>query len=309
MVWDLARAGLKIALAWGWALRVSVLPCSIVRRMQVYRSVGVKMEVHGFVFLFQRTRQRSRVMSEKNAYRILVVDDEQPARQRLRDLLENDSDVGEFIEAENGLDATEIILQKEPDVVFLDVQMPGLDGLGVIDTIGIDRMPVTVFVTAFDQHAVRAFESAALDYVLKPYGDERMEAAFSRAKARLDDEHVREFGQSMLKLLDGRRLDHTFLDRIVIRERDKTDLIRVESIDCIESAGVYVALHVGPERVIHRTALGELIGRLDPRRFVRVHRSTVVNIDSILHMEPATHGEFDLVLRGGQRVHVSRTFR
>ena len=248
-------------------------------------------------------------MSEKNAYRILVVDDEQPARQRLRDLLENDSDVGEFIEAENGLDAIEVIPQKQPDVVFLDVQMPGLDGLGVIDTIGIDRMPVTVFVTAFDQHAVRAFESAALDYVLKPYGDERMEAAFSRAKARLDDEHVREFGQSMLKLLDGRRLDNTFLDRIVIRERDKTDLIRVESIDCIESAGVYVALHVGPERVIHRTALGELIGRLDPRRFVRVHRSTVVNIDSILHMEPATHGEFDLVLRGGQRVHVSRTFR
>lgn len=248
-------------------------------------------------------------MSEKNAYRILVVDDEQPARQRLRDLLENDADVGEFIEAENGLDAIEVILQKQPDVVFLDVQMPGLDGLGVIDTIGIDRMPVTVFVTAFDQHAVRAFESAALDYVLKPYGDERMEAAFSRAKARLDDEHVRAFGQSMLKLLDGRRLDNTFLDRIVIRERDKTDLIRVESIDCIESAGVYVALHVGPERVIHRTALGELIGRLDPRRFVRVHRSTVVNIDSILHMEPATHGEFDLVLRGGQRVHVSRTFR
>ncbi|HWM68313.1 MAG TPA: response regulator [Steroidobacteraceae bacterium] len=248
-------------------------------------------------------------MSEKNAYRILVVDDEQPARQRLRDLLENDADVGEFIEAENGLDAIEVILQKQPDVVFLDVQMPGLDGLGVIDTIGIDRMPVTVFVTVFDQHAVRAFESAALDYVLKPYGDERMEAAFSRAKARLDDEHVRAFGQSMLKLLDGRRLDNTFLDRIVIRERDKTDLIRVESIDCIESAGVYVALHVGPERVIHRTALGELIGRLDPRRFVRVHRSTVVNIDSILHMEPATHGEFDLVLRGGQRVHVSRTFR
>jgi len=248
-------------------------------------------------------------MSEKNAYRILVVDDEQPARQRLRDLLENDSDVGEFIEAENGLDAIEVILQKQPDVVFLDVQMPGLDGLGVIDTIGIDRMPVTVFVTVFDQHAVRAFESAALDYVLKPYGDERMEAAFSRAKARFADEHVRAFGHSMLKLLDGRRLDNTFLDRIVIRERDKTDLIRVESIDCIESAGVYVALHVGPERVIHRTALGELIGRLDPRRFVRVHRSTVVNIDSILHMEPATHGEFDLVLRGGQRVHVSRTFR
>ncbi|RUL62194.1 response regulator transcription factor [Dyella dinghuensis] len=248
-------------------------------------------------------------MSEKRTYRILIVDDEQPARQRLRELMDNDPDVGDIMEVENGLDAVEAILQKQPDVVFLDVQMPGLDGLGVIDTIGIERMPVTVFVTAFDQHAVRAFESAAIDYVLKPYGDERMEAAFARAKARLDDESVRVFGQSMLSLLDGRRQESTYLDRIVIRERDKTNLIRVDSIDCIESAGVYVALHVGDERIIHRAALGELIGRLDPRRFVRVHRSTVVNVDSILHLEPASHGEFDLVLRGGQRVHVSRTFR
>lgn len=248
-------------------------------------------------------------MSERDAYRVLIVDDELPARQRLRELMENDSDVGDIMEAENGLDAVEAILQKRPDVVFLDVQMPGLDGLGVIDTIGIERMPVTVFVTAFDQHAVRAFESAAIDYVLKPYGDERMEAAFSRAKTRLDDRHLREFGQNVLQLLDSHHLDKPFLDRIVIRERDKTDLIRVESIDCIESAGVYVALHVGRERIIHRAALGELVARLDPRRFVRVHRSTVVNIDSIVHLEPATHGEFDLVLRGGHRVHVSRTFR
>jgi len=248
-------------------------------------------------------------MSESHAYRVLIVDDELPARLRLRELMDSDPDVGEMIEAENGLDAVEAILQKQPDVVFLDVQMPGLDGLGVIETIGIERMPVTVFVTAFDQHAVRAFESAAIDYVLKPYGDERMEAAFSRAKARLDDKYVREVGQSVLKLLDNHRVDKPYLDRVVIRERDKTDLIRVESIDCIESAGVYVALHVGSERIIHRAALSELIGRLDPRRFVRVHRSTVVNIDSILHLEPATHGEFDLVLRGGQRVHVSRTFR
>ena len=156
---------------------------------------------------------------------------------------------------------------------------------------------------------MRAFESAAIDFVLKPFGDERMEAAFARAKLRLDDRQVREFGESVLKLLDSRRLDKPFLDRIVIRERDKTELVRVDTIDCIESAGVYVALHVGRERIIHRAALSELIGRLDPRRFVRVHRSTVVNIDSILHLEPASHGEFDVVLRGGHRVHVSRTFR
>lgn len=248
-------------------------------------------------------------MNEKNAYRLLIVDDELPARQRLRELLDNDPDIGEVIEVDNGLDAVETILQQRPDVVFLDVQMPGLDGLGVIDTIGVAQMPVTVFVTAFDQHAVRAFESAALDYVLKPYGDERMEAALARAKARLDDRSVRDFGQNMLQLLDTRRAEGNFLDRIVIRERDKTRLVRVDQIDCIESAGVYVALHVGSERIIHRAALGELIGRLDPQRFVRVHRSTVVNIDSIKHLEPASHGEFDLVLRSGHNVHVSRTFR
>jgi two-component system, LytTR family, response regulator len=248
-------------------------------------------------------------MNEKGTYRVLIVEDEQPARQRLRELLSGDPDVADILEAANGLDAVEAILQKRPDIVLLDVQMPGLDGLGVIDTIGIARMPVTVFVTAFDQHAVRAFESAAIDFVLKPFGDERMEAAFARAKLRLDDKHVREFGESVIKLLDSRRLDKPFLDRIVIRERDKTELVRVDTIDCIESAGVYVALHVGRERIIHRATLGELAGRLDPRRFVRVHRSTVVNIDSILHLEPASHGEFDVVLRGGHRVHVSRTFR
>src|SRR5579863_8891 len=277
--------------------------------MQVSRSVHAKVAARVFVSLYPRARQWHMATSEKPPFRVLIVDDEQPARQRLRELMDSDPDVGEIMEAENGLDAVEAILQKQRDVVFLDVQMPGLDGLGVIDTIGIERMPVTVFVTAFDQHAVRAFESAAIDYVLKPYGDERMEAAFSRSKARLADKYVREFGASVLKLLDNHRLDQPFLDRVVIRERDKTDLIRVESIDCIESAGVYVALHVGRERIIHRAALGELVGRLDPRRFVRVHRSTVVNIDSILHLEPTTHGEFDLVLRGGHRVHVSRTFR
>ena len=248
-------------------------------------------------------------MNERKAYRILVVDDEPPARQRLRELLDSDPDISEITEAQNGHDAVEAILREQPDVVFLDVQMPGLDGLGVIETIGIERMPVTVFVTAFDRHAVRAFESAAIDYVLKPYGDERMEAAFSRAKARLDDKYIREVGQSMLELLDEHRLKKPFLDRVVIRERGKTELIRIETIDCIESAGVYVALHVGNQRIIHRIALGELFGRLDPRRFVRVHRSTVVNIDSILHLEPASHGEFDLILRSGHRVHVSRTFR
>jgi two-component system LytT family response regulator len=200
-------------------------------------------------------------------------------------------------------------LRRRPDLVFLDMQMPGLDGLGVIDAVGVTAMPVTVFVTAFDQHAVRAFESAALDYVLKPYGDARMEAAFTRAKGRIEDVHIRSTWKNMLQLLDGPVTDKPFLDRIVVRDRDRTTLVRVDTIDCIESAGPYVALHVGQERIIHRAALGDLAGRLDPRQFVRVHRSAVVNLQSVMHLEPTTHGEFDAVLRHGQHVHVSRTFR
>lgn len=248
-------------------------------------------------------------MISHDTLRVLVVDDERHARQRLRELLKRHADAIDILEASNGNDAVQMILRDRPDLVFLDVQMPGLDGLGVIDAVGVNAMPVTVFVTAFDQHAVRAFESAALDYVLKPYGDERMEAAFARAKERIEDTHVRDAGRNMLKLLEGRVYGTAFLDRIVVRERDRTDLVRVDTIDCIESAGAYVALHVGRERIIHRAALGDLVGRLDPRHFVRIHRSAVVNIQSVLHLEPTTHGEFDVVLREGQRLHVSRTFR
>jgi two-component system, LytTR family, response regulator len=240
---------------------------------------------------------------------VLVVDDERPARERLREVVDGDPDVATVTEADNGLEAVEAILRDKPDIVFLDVQMPGLDGWGVIESVGAQRMPATVFVTAFDQHALRAFESAAIDYVLKPYGDDRLMAAFARAKGRVDDASMREFSQSILRILDGRRAPGAWLDRIVVRDRGKTTLVRVDTIDCIESAGVYVALHVGKERIIHRTALGDLVARLDPERFVRVHRSAVVNLDSIVHLEPASHGEFDLVLRHGQHVHVSRTFR
>lgn len=241
--------------------------------------------------------------------RILIVDDEAPARQRLVDLLRHDAQVKTLLEASDGKTALTLIQNAEPDLIFLDVQMPELDGLDVIEAIGTDHMPLTIFVTAYDQHAIRAFEANALDYLLKPFTDERWEATMARAKARLDEQSVREFAHGVLRMMSGKPSKHRHLDRLVVKSGGTTRFIRVVDIDWIESAGVYVNLHVAGKEFLYRAALNELAGSLDPVRFVRIHRSAMVNIDSILHLEPLSHGEFEVVLRNGERARVSRTYR
>jgi len=249
--------------------------------------------------------------SAPESLRVLVVDDEEPARQRLVDLLSRDADVTEIAEAENGLAAVAAISSARPDLVFLDVQMPELNGLGVIDAIGATSMPLTIFVTAYDQHAIRAFESNALDYLLKPYSDERQEAAMARAKQRLQERSVHEIGQRMLRLMvrTAKEPASRPLDRLVVKSGGTVRFVRVGEIDCIEAAGVYVTLHLGGKALLHRASLQELVDRLDSTRFVRVHRSAVVNIESIVQLEARSHGEFDAVLKHGGRVRVSRTYR
>lgn len=241
--------------------------------------------------------------------RILVVDDETPARQRIIDLLEKDAHVGSVLEAANGKDAVEIIEREVLDLVFLDVQMPELDGLGVIDAVGAAGMPLTIFVTAYDQHTIRAFEANALDYLLKPYSDERLEAALGRAKARHDERSLREFGRSVLRMVSAKPPAGRYLDRLVTKSGGSTRFIRVSDIDWIEGAGVYVNLHVAGKELLYRAALNELVDNLDPMRFVRVHRSAIINIDSILELQPISHGEFEAVLKDGHRSRVSRTYR
>jgi len=243
--------------------------------------------------------------------RTVVVDDEPVARERIIGLLNQEKDIEVVGEYADGSQAVSAIQQQHPDLVFLDVQMPELDGLGVIDAIGATDMPLTVFVTAYDQHAIRAFDANALDYLLKPYSDERQEAAMARAKQRLQERSVYEIGQRMLrmvsratKLQPGRPLD-----RLVVRSGGTTRFIRVADIDYVEGAGVYVSLHVGGKALLHRAAIQDLVERLDPVRFVRVHRSAVVNIESIVQLESRSHGEFDAVLKNGGRVRVSRTYR
>jgi len=240
---------------------------------------------------------------------VLVADDETPARQRLIDLLAKDAQIASVTEAADGEAAVLAIEKRRPDLVFLDVQMPELDGLGVVDAIGAAQMPLTVFVTAYDQHAIRAFEANALDYLLKPFSDERFEATMSRVKTRLDERSIGEFGQRILKMVAASPAAERRLDRLVVKSAGTTRFIRAIDIDWIEAAGVYVTLHVAGKELLYRAALNDLADRLDPRRFVRVHRSALVNIESIVQLEPMSHGEFEAVLKNGSRTRVSRTYR
>jgi two-component system, LytTR family, response regulator len=240
---------------------------------------------------------------------VMVADDEAPARQRLIDLLRKDSQVAAIIEAADGPSAVELIQNRKPDLVFLDVQMPELDGLGVIDEVGAERMPLTVFVTAYDQHAIRAFEANALDYLLKPFSDERLEATMARVKSRLDERSVLEFGRRMLRMVSEAPAEDRPLDRLVVKSGGSTRFVCVADIDWIEAAGVYANLHIGGKELLYRAALNDLAAKLDPIRFVRVHRSAIVNIESILHLEPISHGEFEVILKDGSRPRISRTYR
>jgi len=241
--------------------------------------------------------------------RILVVDDEAPARQRLTDLLRQDSHVKSIIEAGDGRAAVRLIHSDRPDLVFLDVQMPELSGLRVIEKIGAMSMPLTIFVTAYDQHAIRAFEANALDYLLKPFSDERLEATMGRARARLGELKLREFGDGILRMISSQVSSRRYLDRLAIKSDGTIRFVRIADVDWIESAGVYVNLHVAGKELLYRTSLAELTDNLDPTQFVRVHRSAIVNVDSIVRLESLSHGEFAVILKDGARSRVSRTYR
>jgi two-component system LytT family response regulator len=243
--------------------------------------------------------------------RVLVVDDEAPARQRLIELLKKDPEVGSVLEAATGKAAVEIIGRETLDFVFLDVQMPEFDGLQVIDTIGAEAMPLTIFVTAYDKHAIHAFEANALDYLLKPFSDERWEAAIARAKTRRRELNLHELAGKVSSMLATRPQvgGDRYLDRLLVKESGTTRFIRVAEIDWIQGAGVYVNLHARRKAFLYRSTLNELSRHLNPTRFVRIHRSTIVNIESIVELRPISHGEFELLLKDGRRPRVSRTYR
>jgi two-component system, LytTR family, response regulator len=241
--------------------------------------------------------------------RVLIVDDEAPARQRISDLLNQDKEVRSLQEAGDGETAVRLILSDKPNLVLLDVQMPELNGLEVIEAVGPENMPLTVFVTAYDQHAIRAFEANALDYLLKPFSDERFETMLARVKRRRDDLHLQEFGQNVARVIAAQATDTRYLDRLAVKTGGITRFVRVKDIEWIEGTGVYVTLHSSGKAFLYRTSLTDLAQSLDPSRFLRIHRSAIVNIESIVQLEPLSHGEFEVLLKDGSHPRASRTYR
>jgi len=239
--------------------------------------------------------------------RTLIVDDMPLARSRLRRHLASDPELEIVGEARNGLEAIEAIQSLTPDLVFLDVQMPELGGFEVLETLGPDAVPAVVFVTAYDEFALRAFEVHALDYLLKPFDAARLAAAVARAKKQLGASQ--NVTAQLSTLLDELRGGKKYVTRFAVRARERLLFVAVEDIDFIEGAGNYVRLHTGAASHLLRDRLGSVEGKLDPQVFVRVHRSAIVNVTRIREMHPLFNGDQMIVLTSGKRVTVSRTFR
>jgi two-component system, LytTR family, response regulator len=242
--------------------------------------------------------------------RVLVVDDEALARQRLEDLLRADSGVEIVGTADNGDAAINAIRTLKPDLVFLDVQMPGKTGFEVVREIGAERMPVTIFVTAYDQYALRAFEVAALDYLVKPFDDERFEQAVQRARRIIELEDVGRLSDQLLAVLqgEGRTPRKTeYLERIAVEMRGQVRVVPVEQIDYIAASGPYAEIHVGEKTFLIRERMQTLEERLDPAKFFRVHRSAIVRLEQIETLLRDPGGDYAVRLKSGAQLSVSRS--
>ena len=255
--------------------------------------------------------------------RVLIVDDEPLARMRIEDVLARLEGAQIVGIATNGIEAVEQIRSLKPDLVFLDVQMPGKTGVEVVREIGPEEMPATIFVTAFDQFAVQAFDVAAVDYLVKPFDDERLEAAFERARGRLALEGLGQLREKLLSVLQSPTAGpgsgtpdprtsgppEQYLQRIAVESRGKVQAIPVEQIDYIVQSGPYAELHSNGRRHLIREAMQTLEERLDPNRFMRVHRSMIVRLDLVEALHRGTGGDYEVQLKGGARVRVSRSRR
>ncbi|MCC7042223.1 MAG: response regulator transcription factor [Acidobacteria bacterium] len=247
-----------------------------------------------------------------NPIRTLVVDDELPARMRLLTLLRERPDIDIVGTGADGQEAVILIHERRPQLVLLDIQMPGLDGFEVLRALPPAVAPVTIFVTAYDRYAVAAFEAHALDYLLKPYSDERFESALERAVRSIRTMTAADRRLQIDSVLEERSAVNRssgHLDRIVLKSNGRVALLNVSDIDWIGAAGIYLELHVGSTTHLYRSSLTALLGRLDPTRFVRIHRSVVINTDRIKELRPRGHSDYTVVLRDGNAVPLSRAYR
>jgi two-component system LytT family response regulator len=241
--------------------------------------------------------------------RALIVDDEPPARELIAMLLRDEPDVEVVGECANGRSAVAAIERFSPDLVFLDVQMPGLDGFGVLAKLPPERWPLVVFVTAHDKHALRAFEVHALDYLLKPFEYERLREAVGRARAKLNPRDGGAEQTRLLALLEELQSRAQSWDRVVVREAKRMTFLKPDEIDWIEAEGNYVCLHAGAKSYLLRETMHAVEGRLAGKKFLRVSRSTLVNLERIKEWQPLFHGDSVLILKDGTRLTVTRVYR
>lgn len=241
--------------------------------------------------------------------RAMIIDDEPLAREGLRNLLEFERDIEVIGESSNGTEAVSEIREKKPDLVFLDVQMPGFDGLEVLEEVGIARMPIVIFVTAHDDYAVKAFEASALDYLLKPIDEKRFSAALERVRHHIQEENTEEFQKKVLGFVKNLQSRKSYLNRLAIRSSGRVSLIDVETVDWIEAAGDYVRVHCGQQNHLMREKMNVVELELDPGTFVRIHRSVIVNILRVKELRSLVTGDYTVLLDSGKKLTLSRKYK
>jgi two-component system LytT family response regulator len=240
--------------------------------------------------------------------RVLLVDDEPLARDMLREMLQGDSDVEIVGESCNGHEALEAIRDQKPDLIFLDVQMPEMGGFELLSSLSGEKIPYVIFVTAYDQYAVRAFEVQALDYLLKPFDQERFDLSWERAKKQLQRDR-NGMDQRILTLLEELKAEKKYLERLVIKAAGRIYFLETKDIDWIEAEGNYVSVHSARKSHLLRETISSLESQLDPKKFVRIHRSSIVRLDFIQEMQPWFHGEYRVILNDGTQLTLSRNHR
>ncbi len=241
--------------------------------------------------------------------RALIVDDEPLARERIRSLLKESTDIEVVGEAPSGRQAIELLRTKTPELVFLDVMLGDTDGFAVLEAIGPSRPPVVVFVTAFDAYAIKAFDVRAIDYLLKPFDRVRFLEALARARSAVLAVRGGAPPRAKDDLLEALAEAPRFADRLVVKSGGKIEFVMTDEVDWFEAAGNYVKLHVGEVEHLLRGTLNDLEQRLDPARFVRIHRSTIVNVQRVRSMEPIMHGDARVLLEDGTELTLSRSHR
>ena len=241
--------------------------------------------------------------------RTLIVDDEPLGRERIRTLLEHREDIENVGECQNGREAVESIRALSPDLVFLDIQMPELDGFEVIREVGPRQMPHVIFVTAYDQHALEAFSVHALDYLLKPFDVERFQKALRQAVHRITTEKQVSVATRIEAMLQDVGPAPQWLDRLMVKARGRYTFVLAKDIDWIEATGNYATLHAGGQKHLIRQTMTGLEDQLDPKIFLRIHRSTIVNLDRVKEFYPMASGEYEVCLVDGTRLTLSRSYR